>query len=82
LLDDASAGKRDDDDEAMIGMPIEDVVPVEVSERVPQTVISRRRRVLPKAAAKSTKAISAKDIEDELAALPKAPSRRKPVRFI
>jgi hypothetical protein len=81
MLDDISAGKQDDD-EPVIGMPIEDVVPVEVSERVPKSVESRRRRAPPKAPAKSTKAIQPKDIENQLAVRPKAPHRRKAVRFI
>ena len=82
MLDDALAGKQDDDDEAMIDMPIEDVVPVEVSESIPQSGLSRRRRAPPKAAAKSIKAIDPKDIENQLAIRPKAPSGRKRVRFI
>jgi hypothetical protein len=80
--DNVSVGKQDDDNEAMIDIPIEDVVPVEVSEGVPQSMPFRRRRAPPRAAAKSIKVINPKDIENQPAVRPKAPSGRKAVRFI
>jgi AcrR family transcriptional regulator len=82
MLEDVSAGQQDDDDESMIDIPTEDVVPVEVSESVPRSVVSQRRRAPPKAAAKSVKVIYPKDIENQLAVRPRAPSGRRRVRFI